>query len=82
MSVFSRRFFRRGEDFNKHIARSASGSDHFASFEDTQSCWSWAIYSIEAALIGEEKMLTGAGVGHRGSRHGERGKRILEVMNS
>jgi hypothetical protein len=22
------------------------------------------------------------GVGHRGSRHGERGKRILEVMNS
>jgi hypothetical protein len=47
-----------------------------------QSCRSWAIYSIEAALIGEEKTLTGAGVGHRGSRHGERGKRILEVMNS
>lgn len=57
VSVFRRRFYRRGEDFNKHIARSANGSAHFASLEDTPSCRSCAIYNIKAALIGEKKTL-------------------------
>ena len=54
---FQKKILQTGGNFNKHIARSANGSAHFASLEDTPSCRSCAIYNIKAALIGEKKTL-------------------------